>query len=142
MKGVQDISSLGKLSNLLYCGGVKGSLSMSIFWTFVWMMRELYSGVMSQETIFSGIEELVFWGVGFLTICLSVCGIKNKIDRVKYVGLHFGSFIQVWIAVQLYLLGDQSNSLMPVALALWLFGAALHFKGITNARTSASQSCE
>lgn len=142
MKGVQDFPALDKLNRLLYCGGVKGALSMSIFWVLVWMARELYSGFVGIGAVFSNIEELAFWGIGALTVCLSICGINNKIDRIKYAGLHFGSLMQIWIAVQLYLSGDESNSIIPASVALWLFGAAIHFKGITNARTSVSQNCE
>lgn len=121
------------LSQILYCGGVKGALSMSIMWTLIFMFRELYSSFVGIDSIFSHTEVLIFWASGFLTIALSILGIQNRVDRIKYAGLHFGCFMQAWIALQLYLSGDHINSFAPAVTALWLFGAAMFFKGVMNA---------
>lgn len=127
---------LSDINNLLYGGGVRGALSMSIFWTIAWLIQSTVVNVLEHRNVFNGGEEAFLWVSGLATIALSVCGINNKIDRLKYAGLHVGSLMQIWIAVKLYTEGFTVFSFIPTASALWLFGAAMFFKETMNVETS------
>ena len=124
--------NISNLNQLLYGGGVKGALSMSIFWTAAWLLQGSIVNIIDHHDVFTGMDELYLWFAGIATIALSICGINNKIDRLKYAGLHFGSLMQTWIAVKLYLEGFTLFSFIPAASALWLFGAAMFFKEVMN----------
>lgn len=125
-------SSFDKLSRLLYCGGVRSALSMLIFWTTITMMRELYSRITGYDQSFQSVEEVVFWFVGITTVALGLVGLRVSESGLKYRSLLLGSFVQIWVAVQFYLHGNEPSSFVPTATALWFFGAAIYFKGVMN----------
>lgn len=132
-------SSFDKLSRLLYCGGIKSALSMLIFWTSITLVREIYSRITGEDIIFHNTEEIVFWVVGVATIVIGLVGLKVSENRLRYLSLLLGSFVQIWVAVQFYLHGSEPSSFVPAATALWFFGAAIYFKGVMNGhRTCAS----
>lgn len=132
-------SSFDKISRLLYCGGIKSALSMLIFWTSITLVREVYSRITGEGIIFFDIEEIVFWVVGISTVILGLVGLHGHGNRLRYLSLLLGSFVQIWVAVQFYLHGSEPNSFVPAATALWFFGAAIYFKGVMNGhRTCAS----
>lgn len=132
-------SSFDKLSRLLYCGGIKGAMSMLIFWTSITLVREVYSRITGEGVIFHNVEEIVFWVVGVSTVVLGLVGLQVHENRLRYLSLLLGSFVQIWVAVQFYLHGSEPSSFVPAATALWFFGAAIYFKGVMNGhRTCAS----
>ena len=132
-------SSFDKISRLLYCGGIKGALSMLIFWTSITLVREIYSRIIGEDIIFHNTEEVVFWVVGVSTIVVGIVGLNVNGNRLRYLSLLLGSFVQIWVAVQFYLHGSEPSSFVPAATALWFFGAAIYFKGVMNGhRTCAS----
>lgn len=132
-------SSFDKLSRLLYCGGIRSALSMLIFWTSITLVREIYSRITGEDIIFHDIEEIVFWVVGSSTIILGLVGLHIHGNRLRYLSLLLGSFVQIWVAVQFYLHSSEPSSFVPAATALWFFGAAIYFKGVMNGnRTCAS----
>ena len=132
-------SSFDKISRLLYCGGIKSALSMLIFWTSITLVREIYSRITGEDIIFHNTEEIVFWVVGVATIVIGLVGLKVSENRLRYLSLLLGSFVQIWVAVQFYLHGSEPSSFVPAATALWFFGAAIYFKGVMNGnRTCAS----
>lgn len=132
-------SSFDKISRLLYCGGIKSALSMLIFWTSITLVREIYSRITGEDIIFHGTEEMVFWVVGVATIVVGLVGLHVSENRLRYLSLLLGSFVQIWVAVQFYLHGSEPSSFVPAATALWFFGAAIYFKGVMNGnRTCAS----
>lgn len=132
-------SSFDKISRLLYCGGIKSALSMLIFWTSITLVREVYSRITGEDIIFHNTEEVVFWVVGVATIVIGLVGLKVSENRLRYLSLLLGSFVQIWVAVQFYLHGSEPSSFVPAATALWFFGAAIYFKGVMNGnRTCAS----
>lgn len=132
-------SSFDKISRLLYCGGIKSALSMLIFWTSITLVREVYSRITGEDIIFHNIEEVVFWVVGIATIVVGIVGLNVNGNRLRYLSLLLGSFVQIWVAVQFYLRGSEPSSFVPAATALWFFGAAIYFKGVMNGhRTCAS----
>ena len=132
-------SSFDKISRLLYCGGIKSALSMLIFWTSITLVREIYSRIIGEEVIFHNTEEVVFWVVGIATIVVGIVGLNVNGNRLRYLSLLLGSFVQIWVAVQFYLHGSEPSSFVPAATALWFFGAAIYFKGVMNGhRTCAS----
>ena len=132
-------SSFDKISRLLYCGGIKSALSMLIFWTSITLVREIYSRITGEEIIFHNTEEIVFWVVGVATIVVGLVGLHVSENRLRYLSLLLGSFVQIWVAVQFYLHGSEPSSFVPAATALWFFGAAIYFKGVMNGnRTCAS----
>lgn len=132
-------SSFDKISRLLYCGGIKSALSMLIFWTSITLVREIYSRITGEDIIFHNTEEIVFWVVGVATIIVGLVGLHVSENRLRYLSLLLGSFVQIWVAVQFYLHGSEPSSFVPAATALWFFGAAIYFKGVMNGnRTCAS----
>ena len=132
-------SSFDKISRLLYCGGIKSALSMLIFWTSITLVREIYSRITGEDIIFHNTEEIVFWVVGVATIVVGLVGLHVSENRLRYLSLLLGSFVQIWVAVQFYLHGSEPSSFVPAATALWFFGAAIYFKGVMNGnRTCAS----
>lgn len=132
-------SSFDKISRLLYCGGIRSALSMLIFWTSITLVREIYSRIIGEEVIFHEVEEIVFWVVGIATIVVGIVGLNVNGNRLRYLSLLLGSFVQIWVAVQFYLHGSEPSSFVPAATALWFFGAAIYFKGVMNGhRTCAS----
>lgn len=132
-------SSFDKLSRLLYCGGIKSALSMLIFWTSITLVREIYSRITGEDIIFHEVEEIVFWVVGVAAIIIGLVGLNVNENRLRYLSLLLGSFVQIWVAVQFYLHGSEPSSFVPAATALWFFGAAIYFKGVMNGhRTCAS----
>lgn len=132
-------SSFDKISRLLYCGGIKGALSMLIFWTSITLVREVYSRITGEDIIFHNTEEIVFWVVGVSTIIIGLVGLYVSENRLRYLSLLLGSFVQIWVAVQFYLHSSEPSSFVPAATALWFFGAAIYFKGVMNGhRTCAS----
>ena len=132
-------SSFDKISRLLYCGGIKSALSMLIFWTSITLVREIYSRITGEDIIFHNTEEIVFWVVGVATIVIGLVGLNVSENRLRYLSLLLGSFVQIWVAVQFYLHGSEPSSFVPAATALWFFGAAIYFKGVMNGnRTCAS----
>lgn len=132
-------SSFDKISRLLYCGGIKGALSMLIFWTSITLVREIYSRITGEDIIFHNTEEIVFWVVGVSTIIIGLVGLYVSENRLRYLSLLLGSFVQIWVAVQFYLHSSEPSSFVPAATALWFFGAAIYFKGVMNGhRTCAS----
>lgn len=132
-------SSFDKISRLLYCGGIKSALSMLIFWTSISLIREIYSRITGEDIIFHNTEEIVFWVVGVATIVIGLVGLNVSENRLRYLSLLLGSFVQIWVAVQFYLHGSEPSSFVPAATALWFFGAAIYFKGVMNGhRTCAS----
>ena len=132
-------SSFDKISRLLYCGGIKSALSMLIFWTSITLVREIYSRITGEDIIFHNTEEIVFWVVGVATIIIGLVGLRVSENRLRYLSLLLGSFVQIWVAVQFYLHGSEPSSFVPAATALWFFGAAIYFKGVMNGnRTCAS----
>lgn len=132
-------SSFDKISRLLYCGGIKSALSMLIFWTSITLVREVYSRITGEDIIFHNTEEVVFWVVGIATIVIGLVGLNVNGNRLRYLSLLLGSFVQIWVAVQFYLHGSEPSSFVPAATALWFFGAAIYFKGVMNGnRTCAS----
>lgn len=132
-------SSFDKISRLLYCGGIKSALSMLIFWTSITLVREIYSRITGEDIIFHNTEEIVFWVVGVATIIIGLVGLHVSENRLRYLSLLLGSFVQIWVAVQFYLHGSEPSSFVPAATALWFFGAAIYFKGVMNGnRTCAS----
>ncbi len=132
-------SSFDKISRLLYCGGIRSALSMLIFWTSISLIREIYSRITGEDIIFHNTEEIVFWVVGVATIVIGLVGLKVSENRLRYLSLLLGSFVQIWVAVQFYLHGSEPSSFVPAATALWFFGAAIYFKGVMNGhRTCAS----
>lgn len=132
-------SSFDKISRLLYCGGIKSALSMLIFWTSITLVREIYSRITNEDIIFHNTEEIVFWVVGVATIVIGLVGLNVSENRLRYLSLLLGSFVQIWVAVQFYLHGSEPSSFVPAATALWFFGAAIYFKGVMNGnRTCAS----
>jgi hypothetical protein len=132
-------SSFDKISRLLYCGGIKGALSMLIFWTSITLVREIYSRITGEDIIFHNTEEIVFWVVGVSTIIIGLVGLRVHENRLRYLSLLLGSFVQIWVAVQFYLHSSEPSSFVPAATALWFFGAAIYFKGVMNGhRTCAS----
>lgn len=132
-------SSFDKLSRLLYCGGIRSALSMLIFWTSITLVREIYSRIIGEEVIFHEVEEIVFWVVGISTVVLGLVGLHVQENRLRYLSLLLGSFVQIWVAVQFYLHSSEPSSFVPAATALWFFGAAIYFKGVMNGhRTCAS----
>ena len=132
-------SSFDKISRLLYCGGIKSALSMLIFWTSITLVREIYSRITGEDIIFHNTEEIVFWVVGVATIVIGLVGLHVSENRLRYLSLLLGSFVQIWVAVQFYLHGSEPSSFVPAATALWFFGAAIYFKGVMNGnRTCAS----
>lgn len=134
-----EIATIG---GILYCGGAKGALSMSLLWTVLWMCRELYSISIGMDPIFTNVELSIFWVTGAAACILSVLGILNRVGHIKYAGLHVGCFMQTCIALQLYVAGDVISSFAPAVSALWLFGAAMFFKGVMNADGAcASRKC-
>lgn len=146
MNGMNDFdpmefsnSSFDKISRLLYCGGIKSALSMLIFWTSITLVREIYSRITGEDIIFHNTEEIVFWVVGVATIVIGLVGLHVSENRLRYLSLLLGSFVQIWVAVQFYLHGSEPSSFVPAATALWFFGAAIYFKGVMNGnRTCAS----
>lgn len=146
MNGMNDFdpmefsnSSFDKISRLLYCGGIKSALSMLIFWTSITLVREIYSRITGEDIIFHNTEEIVFWVVGVATIIIGLVGLNVNENRLRYLSLLLGSFVQIWVAVQFYLHGSEPSSFVPAATALWFFGAAIYFKGVMNGhRTCAS----
>lgn len=146
MNGMNDFdpmefsnSSFDKISRLLYCGGIKSALSMLIFWTSITLVREIYSRITGEDIIFHNTEEIVFWVVGVATIIVGLVGLHVSENRLRYLSLLLGSFVQIWVAVQFYLHGSEPSSFVPAATALWFFGAAIYFKGVMNGnRTCAS----
>lgn len=146
MNGMNDFdpmefsnSSFDKISRLLYCGGIKSALSMLIFWTSITLVREIYSRITGEDIIFHNTEEIVFWVVGVATIVVGLVGLHVSENRLRYLSLLLGSFVQIWVAVQFYLHGSEPSSFVPAATALWFFGAAIYFKGVMNGnRTCAS----
>lgn len=146
MNGINDFdpmefsnSSFDKISRLLYCGGIKSALSMLIFWTSITLVREIYSRITGEDIIFHNTEEIVFWVVGVATIVVGLVGLHVSENRLRYLSLLLGSFVQIWVAVQFYLHGSEPSSFVPAATALWFFGAAIYFKGVMNGnRTCAS----
>ena len=132
-------SSFDKISRLLYCGGIKSALSMLIFWTSITLVREIYSRITGEDIIFHEVEEIVFWVVGVATIIIGLVGLNVNENRLRYLSLLLGSFVQIWVAVQFYLHSSEPSSFVPAATALWFFGAAIYFKGVMNGhRTCAS----
>lgn len=132
-------SSFDKISRLLYCGGIKSALSMLIFWTSITLVREVYSRITGEDIIFHNTEEVVFWVVGIATIVVGIVGLNVNGNRLRYLSLLLGSFVQIWVAVQFYLHSSEPSSFVPAATALWFFGAAIYFKGVMNGhRTCAS----
>lgn len=132
-------SSFDKISRLLYCGGIRSALSMLIFWTSITLVREIYSRITGEDIIFHNIEEIVFWVVGSTTVILGLVGLHVQENRLRYLSLLLGSFVQIWVAVQFYLHSSEPSSFVPAATALWFFGAAIYFKGVMNGhRTCAS----
>lgn len=132
-------SSFDKISRLLYCGGIKSALSMLIFWTSITLIREVYSRINGEDIIFHNTEEVVFWVVGIATIVVGIVGLNVNGNRLRYLSLLLGSFVQIWVAVQFYLHSSEPSSFVPAATALWFFGAAIYFKGVMNGhRTCAS----
>lgn len=132
-------SSFDKISRLLYCGGIKSALSMLIFWTSITLVREIYSRITGEDIIFHNTEEIVFWVVGVTTIIIGLVGLNVNENRLRYLSLLLGSFVQIWVAVQFYLHSSEPSSFVPAATALWFFGAAIYFKGVMNGhRTCAS----
>lgn len=132
-------SSFDKISRLLYCGGIKSALSMLIFWTSITLVREIYSRITGEDIIFHNTEEIVFWVVGVATIIIGLVGLNVNENRLRYLSLLLGSFVQIWVAVQFYLHSSEPSSFVPAATALWFFGAAIYFKGVMNGhRTCAS----
>ena len=135
-------TSLDRLSQLLYCGGVRGAISMLIFWTSIFMMREVYSHIVGRDQIFHGTAGIIFWIVGLTTILLGLIGLYAGEGRLKYLSLLNGSFVQIWISVQFYVAGNEPNSFVPAATALWFFGAAVYFNGVMNDRPCVTKKCK
>lgn len=132
-------SSFDKISRLLYCGGIRSALSMLIFWTSITLVREVYSRITGEDIIFHHTEEVVFWVVGIAAIVIGLVSLNINGNRLRYLSLLLGSFVQIWVAVQFYLHGSEPSSFVPAATALWFFGAAIYFKGVMNGhRTCAS----
>lgn len=129
-------SSFDKLGQLLYCGGVRSTVSMLIFWTSVALMRDVYSRIVGEEVIFGELEEIIFWVVGVITVVLGIVGLYIEENRLRYLCLMLGSFVHIWVAVQIYLAFNGPSSFVPASTALWFFGAAIYFKGVINGKRS------
>lgn len=129
-------SGFDKLGRLLYCGGVRSTVSMLVFWTSVALLREVYSSVIGEEVIFGEIEEMVFWVVGTVTVILGLVGLYVEENRLRYLCLMLGSFVHIWVAVQIYLSSGGPSSFVPASTAMWFFGAAIYFKGVMNGKRS------